>query len=199
MGYVTRRQREILDFISSFQRSNGYPPSLEEIADHLGLSAVSTVHEHLENLRRKGLIRREAHRARAIEPVETGEAVRVPLAGRVAAGEPIEAVEIPESVSLPPHLVGRGETFVLRVQGESMVGDGILDGDLIVVERRSSVENGSLTVVLLDGEEATVKRLYRERGMIRLKPSNPALEETVVPADRVEVRGMVVGLVRQYR
>ncbi len=199
MAYVTKRQREILDFIASFQSRRGYAPSLEEIAAHLGLSAVSTVHEHLVNLERKGLLRREDHRARAIEPLAGREVVEVPLVGTVAAGEPIEAVEIPESLAIPPEIAGRGETFVLRVKGDSMVGDGILDGDLIVVEKRRRVENGAMAVVLLRGEVATVKRLYQEGDAVRLVASNAAVADLAFPAAEVEVRGVVVGLLRRYR
>lgn len=199
MAYLTKRQREILDFIRDFQVEKGYAPSLEEIAAHLGLSAVSTVHEHVMNLAEKGVLRRGWNRARSIEPLAAAEAMEVPLVGTVAAGEPIEAIEVPESVALPSELAGRGETFVLRVSGDSMVGDGILDGDLIVVEKRRRLENGAMAVVLLGGAEATVKRFYQEGGRVRLKPSNPAMEDIVLPAAEVEVQGVVVGLLRRYR
>ena len=199
MAYLTKRQREILEFIRSFQAAKGYAPSIEEIAAYFKLSAVSTVHEHLVNMSRKGVLRRGWNRARSIEPLAGREAREVPLVGTVAAGSPIEAVEVPENVALPSGLAGRGETFVLRVKGDSMVGDGILDGDLIVVEKRRLIENGSLAVVLLRGGEATVKRFYHEGVTVKLRPSNPAMEDIVVPAAEVEVRGAVVGLVRQYR
>jgi len=209
MVYLTKRQREIVDFIRNFQTERGYAPSLEEIAAHLGLSAVSTVHEHLTNLTGKGVLRRGRNRARSIEPLAGVDAVgptpvgaatvEVPLLGTVAAGEPIEAIEIPESVALPGELAGRGETFALRVKGDSMVGDGILDGDLIVVERRRRLENGAMAVVLLGGAEVTVKRFYHEGERVRLRPSNPAMEDIVLPAAEVEVRGVVVGLFRRYR
>jgi repressor LexA len=199
MVYLTRRQREVLDFIRSFQERKGYAPSLEEIAAHFGLSAVSTVHEHVTNLSKKGFLRRGWNRARSIEPAAAGGALEVPLAGTVAAGAPIEAVEVPESIAIPPGLAGRGETFVLRVKGDSMVGDGILDGDLIVVEKRRRVGNGALAVVLLSGAEATVKRFYQDGDTVRLRPSNPAMGEIVLPAAEVEVSGVVVGLLRRYR
>jgi len=202
MVYLTKRQREILDFIRDFRARRGYSPSLEEIAGHFGLSAVSTVHEHLTNLVRKGFLRRDWNRARSIETIGAGDgyagAVELPLVGMVAAGSPIEAVEVPESVAVPPEFAGRGESFVLRVKGDSMVGDGILNGDLIVVESRKRVENGALAVVLIGGERATVKRFYHEGDMVRLKPSNPEMEEIVLPASGVEVRGVVVGLMRHY-
>ena len=199
MVYLTKRQREILEFIRSFQAAKGYAPSLEEIAAHFKLSAVSTVHEHLVNMSRKGLLRRGWNRARSIEPLGGREAREVPLIGAVAAGAPIEAIEVPESIELPPDLVGRGDTFVLRVKGDSMVGDGILDGDLIIVEKRRRVENGALTIALLGGSAATVKRFYHEGEMVRLRPSNPAVEDIVAPASEVEVRGIVVGLMRRYK
>lgn len=199
MTYLTKRQREILEFIRSFQAEKGYAPSLEEIAARFRLSAVSTVHEHIANMSRKGILRRGWNRARSIEPLAARDAREVPLVGAVAAGKPIEAIEIPENVALPPDLAGRGESFALRVKGESMTGDGILDGDLIVVEKRRRVENGALAVVVLRGGEATVKRFYQDGETVRLRPSNPAMSEIVVSAAEVEVRGVVTGLVRRYR
>lgn len=198
--YLTRRQREALDFIKAFVKENGYGPSLREIGSHLGVSAVSTVHEHLVNLAAKGMVRRGWNRARSVELVEDGaaRAARVPMIGRVAAGAPIEAVEVPGSVTVPLELAGRGDTFALEVKGDSMIEDGIFDGDTIIVESRRRVENGSLAVVLIDGEEATVKRFYLDGDTARLRPSNPAMSEISVPAGRVEVRGVVVGLLRNY-
>ena len=199
MTYLTKRQREILEFVRAFQAEKGYAPSLEEIAARFKLSAVSTVHEHIANMSRKGVLRRGWNRARSIEPLASRDAREVPLVGAVAAGAPIEAIEVPEQIAIPPDLAGRGESFVLRVKGESMTGDGILDGDLIVVEKRRRVENGSLAVVLLRGGEATVKRFHLEGDTVRLRPSNPAMKDIVVPAAEVEVRGVVTGLVRRYR
>jgi len=223
MVYLTKRQREILEFIREFQARNGYAPSLEEIGKRFGLSAVSTVHEHLTNLARKGALTRGWNRARSIEPLEFTAAAaataaagippaadaaagyaaagvrEVTLAGTVAAGSPIEALEVPESIALPPGLAGRGETFALRVRGMSMIGDGILDGDTIIVEKRQRVENGALAVAVVDGSEATVKRFYQRGDTVTLKPSNPKMEEIVLAASRVEVRGVVTGLIRSYR
>ncbi|MBN2184032.1 MAG: transcriptional repressor LexA [Candidatus Krumholzibacteriota bacterium] len=202
MVYLTRRQKEILDFIGEFQEVNGYAPSLEEIAAHFGLSAVSTVHEHLSNLAGKGMLRRGWNRARSIEPIhrpQPGTSAEVTLAGTVAAGSPIEALEVPESIPLPPGLAGRGERFALRVRGFSMVGDGILDGDTIIVEKTERVSNGTLTVALIDGSEATVKRFYQRGGTVTLKPSNTDMEDIVLSASRVEIKGRVTGLIRDYR
>jgi len=218
MVYLTKRQREILEFIREFQARNGYAPSLEEIGKRFGLSAVSTVHEHLTNLARKGALTRGWNRARSIEPLEFTAAAaataaagippaadaaagvrEVVLAGTVAAGSPIEALEVPESIALPPGLAGRGETFALRVKGMSMTGDGILDGDTIIVEKRQRVENGALAVAVVDGSEATVKRFYQRGDTVTLKPSNPKMDDIVLAASRVEVRGVVTGLIRSYR
>jgi len=159
------------------------------------------VHKHLTNLERKGRIRRLANHSRAMELTEApaaGVAVAVPLLGRVAAGTPIEPVEVPETVSLPEELLGRGETFALRVRGDSMVGEGILDGDLIVVESRPEAENGTTVVALVRGE-ATVKKLYRERGRVRLMPANDKVPPIVARAADVEIRGVVIAVLRRYR
>ncbi|MBD3178649.1 MAG: transcriptional repressor LexA [Candidatus Latescibacteria bacterium] len=196
--YLTRRQREILDFVREFSAANGYSPSLREIAEHLGVSAVSTVHEHIGHLVDKGALRKSWNRARSVEPAGEPGPVGIPLAGRVAAGRPIEAVEVPGTITVPPGMLGRGETFALQVEGDSMVGDGIFDGDMIIVERRLRVENGALAVVVIDGEEATVKRFYQEGSAVILKPSNPEVTEIRVEAERVDIRGVVVGLLRHY-
>ncbi|MFO7914578.1 MAG: transcriptional repressor LexA [Candidatus Krumholzibacteriales bacterium] len=198
MVYLTRRQREILDFVEDFSARNGYSPSLREIAEHLGVSAVSTVHEHVRHLVEKGALRKSWNRARSVELAGDTGPVGIPLVGRVAAGRPIEAVEVPGSIDVPPDMLGRGETFALQVEGDSMVGDGIFDGDRIIVERRLRVENGALAVVVIDGEEATVKRFYQEGGTVILKPSNPEVPEIRVEAERVDIRGVVVGLLRHY-
>jgi len=198
---VTRRQKELLDYLREYIDDHGYAPTLEEIGRHLGLTSLATVHKHLQNLEQKGLIRRLANRSRALELADglaAARAVSVPLVGRVAAGVPIEPVEVPETIPLPEELLGRGETFALRVRGDSMVGEGILDGDLVVVESRHEAENGATVVALVRGD-ATVKKLYRERGRVRLQPANERLAPIVAPADEVAVRGVVVALLRRYR
>lgn len=198
---VTRRQKQVLDYLRSHIRRHGYAPTLAELRRHLGLGSLATVHKHLSNLEAKGLIRRRANQSRALEVVGAAErSTRVPLLGRVAAGAPLEAIELAESVTLPEELLGRGETFALRVSGDSMVGEGILDGDLVVVERRTTAENGATVVALVHGG-ATVKRFVRdhERGMIRLEPANERLAPLVVPADEVEIRGVVIAVLRRYR
>ena len=203
MAMLTRRQREILDFITHFRSAHGYAPSIEEIGRAFGLSSPATVHKHLTNLEAKGLIRRYAHRSRAIEVLEELtpriEAVEVPLVGLIAAGEPLEAVEVAETIAVPPDLIGRGRTFVLRVRGSSMMDEHILDGDYVIVEERSEARDGEVVVALLEGEEATLKRLFHEIDHIRLQPANPAMAPIRVRAEDLQIQGVVIGVLRKYR
>ncbi len=200
---LTKRQKEILDHIESFIDEHGYAPSFEEIAQAFGYTSLATVHEHLSNLKRKGYIRKAYNESRAIELVpqtkrEVG--VDLPLMGSVAAGQPIEAVQDTETVQVPPDMLRKsGKNYVLRVRGNSMVDEQIRDGDLIVVNHRPVAEDGEMVVALVDGESATVKKLYRERnGIIRLQPANENMEPIRLEADRVEVQGVVVGVIRKY-
>ena len=199
---LTRRQREIYDFICSFVRDQGYSPSLEEIGAHFGLSSVATVHKHVQHLVEKGLLRKAWNRSRSVEPVEApaaGDVVSLPLLGWVAAGAPIEAIEVPDSIDVPRQLVPkRGDCFVLQVRGDSMIEDQICDGDFVVVESRPEARDGETVVALLGGDEATLKRFYRHGRRVRLQPANSAMKPIEVPASEVEVRGVVRGLLRQY-
>lgn len=202
---LTRRQREIYDYLAEFIEDNGYAPSLEEIAARFGLSSVATVHEHLENLESKGAVRRDPHRSRAIELTEMQSgvprafAVELPLLGRVAAGQPLEAITGNETLAVPESLLGRGETFVLRVSGDSMIDEHIADGDYVIVERRDTARNGERVVALIDGEHATLKTLYRETdGRIRLQPANDRMAPLYYDAERVRVQGVAIGVLRKY-
>jgi repressor LexA len=198
---VTKRQKQLLDHLRRYIAEHGYAPTLDEIGRHFGLASVATVHKHLRNLEQKGLVRRAPHRSRALElapSLSAPAAVAVPLLGRVAAGAPIEPVETPEEVVLPEELLGRGDTFALRVRGDSMVDEGILDGDVVVVEAQAHAENGATVVALVRGL-ATLKKLYRQRGRIRLQPANRRLTPIVARADEVQVRGVVVAVLRRYR
>jgi repressor LexA len=197
----TRRQKELFDFVRRYIKRRGYAPSLAEMRTHLKLSSLATVHKHLRQLEEKGAIRRLPGRSRALEVcagAAGGAGNRVPLLGRVAAGTPIEPIELDETVTIPDELLGRGETFALRVQGDSMIGDGIHDGDVVLIERQATADDGQTVVALLDGE-ATIKRFYRRRGNVHLEPANPSLSPIVASPERVEIRGVVVALLRRYR
>jgi repressor LexA len=198
---LTKRQREILDFLNEFIQQHGYAPSLEEIGRRFNLSSLATVHKHLTNLQEKGFIRRAWNRSRSVEmvPRKAGSrALELPLLGYVAAGSPIEAVVGSETIAVPEDLVGTRETYVLRVRGDSMIDEQIRDGDYVIVEDRRSADNGEMVIAMLNGSDVTLKKLYRERGQIRLQPANPAMQPIVAPADQVQVQGVVVGVMRKY-
>jgi repressor LexA len=199
---LTKRQKELVDYLDSYIGRAGYAPTLEEIGQHFGLSSLATIHKHLTNLERKGMIRRKWNRSRALEVVpqqRRAAAVELPLVGRVAAGVPIEPIEQSDTIAVPEELVGRGETFVLRVKGTSMVLEGILDGDYVVVSSRTQADNGDMVVALVRGE-ATVKRFYREKGgMVRLQPANDTLAPMLVRGSDVEIRGVVTAVMRKYQ
>jgi repressor LexA len=199
---LTKRQREIYDYIRDFLDANGYAPSLEEIGAHFRLSSVATVHEHLSNLEAKGALRRDAHRSRALELTHprVATAVELPLLGRVAAGQPIQAVPDDQAIAVPEHLLGRGETFVLQVTGDSMIDEHIQNGDFLVVERRDTARPGERVVALIDGESATFKTFHQDAdGTVRLEPANPAHETQRYAADRVQIQGVAIGVLRKYR
>ncbi len=200
---LTKRQKEILDYIQGFIAEHGYAPSFEEIADSFGYSSLATVHEHLSNLERKGYIRKSYNESRSIEMVGSGQeaaAVELPLLGAVAAGLPIEAVQDHETLSVPRDMVRRQrENYVLRVEGNSMIEEQIRDGDYIVVQAQDAAEDGEMVVALVRGDSATVKKLYREPGgRIRLQPANPTMSPIVVDASDVRIQGVVVGVIRKY-
>ncbi len=200
---LTKRQREILSFLTSYTEDNGYAPSFEEIASRFNYNSLATVHEHLTNLERKGYIKRSYNESRAIEILPSEEfqrAVELPLLGLVAAGSPIESLSHSESIAVPDGFLRRnGSHYVLKVRGESMIDDHIEDGDYVVVNERQSADNGEMVIALLDGAAATVKRYFRERdGRIRLQPANETMEPLYVHEDDVRIQGIVVGVLRRY-
>jgi len=200
---LTKRQKEILDYIESFIGDQGYAPSFEEIAESFGYSSLATVHEHLSNLERKGYIRKSYNESRSIELVsrDTGTpVVELPLLGAVAAGLPIEAIQDNETLAVPPDMISRRkDNYVLRVEGNSMIEEQIRDGDYIVVQAQNQAEDGQMVVALVSGESATVKKLYREAdGRIRLQPANPTMEPIFAEAADVRIQGIVVGVIRKY-
>ena len=205
---LTKRQKEVLDFLVAFVNKNGYSPSFEEIARALRLTSLATVHKHINTLERKGFIRRGYNQSRSIEVMQLPKPVReqvlerhaveLPMAGRIAAGQPLEAVETRETFSLGEFARG-ASNFVLQVRGNSMVDDHILDGDFIVVEPTQVANNGEIVVALVGGDDATLKRFYRESGgRIRLQPANSEMQPIFVPSAEVKIQGRVVGVLRKY-
>ena len=198
---LTRRQREIYDFIRSFVADKGYSPSLEEIGAEFGLSSVATVHKHVHHLVEKGFLRKAWNRSRSVEPVDepSSDLVSLPLLGIVAAGVPIEAIEVPERIDVPSELVPkRGESYILRVRGDSMIEEQIRDGDYVVVESRAEARDGETVVALIRDQDTTLKKLFRNGRSVRLEPANANLDAIEVPAQDVQVRGVLRGLIRRY-
>ncbi len=200
---LTKRQREILDYLTSYIDDHGFAPSFEEIASAMKYTSLATVHEHLSNLERKGVIRRSYNESRSIEVLSRARVpgvAEVELLGVVAAGEPIEAVAEHESIALPEEMLpATGPNYVLRVRGDSMIDEQIRDGDYVVVHGRNAARNGETVIALLQGTHATVKKFYREKsGWVRLQPANAALEPIYAHEDDVTIQGVVVGVIRKY-
>jgi repressor LexA len=200
--HLTRRQKEILDYLGRYIERRGYAPTIEEIGEHFGLSSLATVHKHLTNLQEKGLVKRAWNRSRALELVPTRvevHAVELPLMGRVAAGTPIEAVQSTETIFVPEDMVGRSDTYVLQVKGDSMIDEQIRDGDYVIVEDRKTARDGEMVIALLDGENVTLKKLFRERdGRVRLQPANAEMQPLYVDARALKIQGVVIGVLRRY-
>lgn len=211
---LTKRQRQIYNFIADFVQKNGYSPSFAEIGQGLGLSSLATVHKHITNLHNKGLLKRELNRSRSLDVLPPkgqlkkaftnaaavaakAAAVSLPLVGRIAAGQPIEAIENPDRISLTDITRSR-DVFVLEVRGDSMQDEHILDGDYVLVEKVRAARDGEIVVALVENADATLKRFYREGDKIRLQPSNAAMAPIIVPASSVQVQGRVVGVMRKY-
>jgi repressor LexA len=198
---LTKRQREILDYVDSFLDNYGYSPSFEEIAKFFGYSSLATVHEHLSNLEQKGFIRKDYNRSRSLTLVraEGTLSVELPLLGTVAAGLPIEAIEEQETIAVPHDMLRGGNNYVLRVKGSSMVDEQIRDGDYIIVNSRQTAENGEMVVALVGGDSATVKKFYHEPGgRVRLQPANETMQPMYYDAEEVEIQGIVIAVIRKY-
>lgn len=208
---LTRRQREVYDFLSEFVDKNGYSPSYQEIGDGLGLSSLATVHKHVTNLQEKGLLKRDYNRSRSIDVMKPRGRMKqsmasavvaaadysLPLMGRIAAGRPLEALENPESISLTDFTRSK-DVYVLQVTGESMQDEHIVSGDYVLVEKTSVARDGEIVVALVSGSDATLKRIYTEGDKIRLQPSNAAMQPIIVPAADVKIQGRVIGVLRKY-
>jgi len=206
---LTRRQKQVYDFLAGFVEEHGYSPSFEEIGEGLGLSSLATVHKHVSNLEEKGLLKRDYNRSRSIDLVKprgrmrqalgqaTNAGLTLPLMGRIAAGRPVEALENPESISLADFTRSK-DVYVLQVTGESMQDEHIVNGDYVLVEKTNIARDGEIVVALVSGSDATLKRIYTEGNKIRLQPSNTAMQPIIVPAAEVQIQGRVIGVLRKY-
>lgn len=198
---ITRRQKEVLDFLGTFTSRNGYSPSYEEIAAGLGLNSLATVHKHVTNLQSKGLLQRSHNRSRSIDVLPQRSSRkggdRLPLLGRIAAGKPVEAIESAETISLSD-IIGAREVFALEVRGDSMRDEHIVSGDFVLIERTRTAREGEIVVALVDGADATLKRFYHEGSLIRLQPSNTEMTPIYAPAANVDIQGRVLGILRKY-
>ena len=204
MEKLTKRQSEILDYIKEYMVSHGYPPTIREIGTALNLSSPATIHAHLANLEQKGFIKRQDAKNRAIELLVENEfaknnelTVEVPLLGKITAGSPIEAIEHPdEYFALPSYLIPKNkEVFTLNVSGCSMINAGILDGDIVIVEKRNTARNGEIVVAMTDENEVTLKTFYKEDGYFRLQPENDTMDPIIL--DNVAILGKAIGLYRK--
>jgi len=200
MSPLTPKQKAVYDYILDFSQSYGYPPSQNEIAKAFGWSSLGTVQNYLVRLVREGVLEKNWNAKRGLKPIKPKtEAIELPLVGLVAAGKPIEAIETPDSIEVPPSMIGPGENFVLKVQGDSMIGDGIIDGDYVVVRKQASADSGQTVVALINGE-ATVKRLLRRDTRIELHPANPTMKPFVIEEnEEFYIEGVVVGVIRHCR
>jgi repressor LexA len=204
---ITKRQWQVYEFISEFVQKNQYSPSFDEIRTGIGLNSLATVHKHISNLEKKGLLTRDYNRSRSIDllppkgklkqSMAINSGLDLPLMGRIAAGQPIEAIETPETISLADFVRSK-EVFVLEVRGESMRDEAILDGDYVLVEKTKTAHNGEIVVALVEGTDATLKRIYHEGENIRLQPSNATIKAIIVPAESVQLQGRVVAVLRKY-
>ncbi len=202
---LTKRQKEVLDFVTQYIELNGYAPSYREIAEAFNLGSVATVAEHIETLVDKGLLQKGDNTARSLqlikpEEFETDNSVGLPILGLIAAGQPIETIGgHTETLEVPPFMVGRRHSYVLQVKGQSMIEDGILDGDYVVIQEKEVPSNGEVVVALVNGSEATLKRYYKEKGHIRLQPANSTMDPIIVKAGTpIQIQGVVIGVIRKY-
>jgi len=197
---LTKRQNQILKFIKDYIVGHDYSPSYREIGDELGISSSATVHQHIQNLKKKGFVNLNESEARSIEltgaSFQLGRTIELPLVGIITAGEPIEAIEETETFAVPSTLIRNNNSYVLRVKGTSMIDEGILDGDFVVVERNHYPKNGDIVVALLNNAFATLKKFYRETNTIRLQPANSAMKP--IYCKDVAIRGVVRGIIRKF-
>jgi repressor LexA len=201
---LTKRQRQVLDYVTQFIELHGYAPSYREIAAYFKYGSVATVAEHIESLVTKGMLQKNDNEARSIqlvpEEMDVTNTVALPILGLVAAGAPIETLGAhPETLEVPPFMVGRRNSYVLQVKGDSMIDEGINSGDYVVVQEKEVPSNGEMVIALINGGEATLKRYFKEKGHIRLQPSNSSMEPIIIESGTpIVIQGIVIGLIRKY-
>lgn len=202
---LTKRQKQVLDYVTQYIEVHGYAPSYREIAEAFELGSVATVADHVESLVAKGLLKKSSNSARSlqiveIEEIEQGQSIALPIMGLIAAGQPIETLgRHAETLEVPPFMVGKRNSYVLQVRGESMIEEGIMPGDYVVIQEKTSPSQGDMVVALINDGEATLKRYYKEKGHIRLQPSNAAYEPIIVePGTPIEIQGVCIGVIRKY-
>ena len=201
MTSITKRQKEIYNYIENYIKKNGYAPSLFEIRDKANITTISTAHGYISRLVKAGLLKRTKGIARSIELVskKTVDFMAIPIIGTIAAGRPIEAIEVPDDVVeiAKDRRFQNGELYALRVKGNSMIGDGIFNGDIAIIKKQEWADNGDTAVAIIDDNEATLKKFYKEKSHIRLQPANPVFEP--IFRKNVEIRGIVVKILRNYK
>lgn len=202
---LTKRQKEVLDYVTQYIEVHGYAPSYREIAEAFKLGSVATVSDHIETLVAKGLLKKSDNSARSLQLVNEGDfdedrSVGLPILGLIAAGQPIQTMSgHTETLEVPPFMVGKRHSYVLQVKGDSMIEDGIFEGDFVVIQEKEVPSNGEMVVALINGEEATLKRYYKERDHIRLQPANSAYEPIIVkPNTPIKIQGVCIGVIRKY-
>lgn len=197
MDPLTKRQKQILDYLQVFIEDNGYAPSYREIAEHFDLSSVATVAEHIDALTIKGYLQREANEARSLQltPTWEDETFEIPLMGVIAAGSPIQAIRTKETIDIPRDMMGP-KVFALKVRGNSMIEDGIFDGDYVIIEQAETAKNGDIVVALIDRDNVTLKRFYKEKDRIRLQPANSSMKP--IYSKNVVIQGKVKGIIRKF-
>lgn len=202
---LTKRQKEVLDYVSQYIEIHGYAPSYREIAEAFSLGSVATVADHVDTLVSKGLLRKSDNSARSLQLVDEEDfsedrAVGLPIMGMIAAGQPIQAMTgHAETLEVPPFMVGTRDSYVLQVKGDSMINEGIFEGDYVVIQEKSNPSQGEMVVALVNGEEATLKRYYKEKDHIRLQPANDAYDPIIVPKSTpIKIQGVCIGVIRKY-
>ena len=194
---LTKRQKQVLDFIKSFTDKNGFAPSLEEITKYLRLSSISTAHFHVSKLKKLGYLEKEENKPRSMGVYSQEPMIKIPLLGTIAAGQPIEAIEDKETIKVPKSQLSKsGEHFALKVSGNSMINEGVSDGDIVVIRKQPSAENGEMVVALLNDNEVTLKKIYKEKGGFRLQPANPTLKP--IFTKELIVQGKVITVIRKF-